>query len=272
MHTGFIHDASYPSRNIMDTTNQYNIIGTDYTRYTEVTIPHAKLVAELVGKALGDCRGLSVLDLGGGNGLHARRALAAGAEYVDLVDISERMIEIGKRKGGGDGERIRWCLADATKPLPQQCQLTSPDGKYDIVMGNWLLDSAVKSEQDFEPLWRNIIDCIKPGGKFVGVRSRYPGFCGKAGRVKYGLTWADIKDIPGGWRYRVMVHVDPPFTLEATTMRDSATLANEVPTRLGLADFEAVPIEETEVYKADPDYWTVMREEPMLAVVVARKP
>ncbi|RDA85692.1 hypothetical protein CP532_0748 [Ophiocordyceps camponoti-leonardi (nom. inval.)] len=241
-------------------TNQYNFIGTDYTRYSALTAPHAKLVSELVAKALGDCGGKSVLDLGGGDGLHARKALAAGAEYVDVVDVSEVMVDIGKRKATTDGERIHWFVADAVKPLSEQCRLTPPDGKYDIVMGNWLFDSAVRSEEDFEPLWRNIVHYIKPGGKFLGVRSRYPGICGRAARVKYGLTWADVKDIPGGWRYRVVIHVDPPFTLQATTMRDSGTLTDEVPRRLGLTDFETVPVEETEMYKSDPEFWTFPKE------------
>ncbi|RDA94053.1 hypothetical protein CP533_5327 [Ophiocordyceps camponoti-saundersi (nom. inval.)] len=252
-------------------TKQYDIIGDDYIRNSDVTTPHAKLVSELVGKALGNCNGLTVLDLGGGDGLHARRALDAGAEYVDVVDISKLMIDIGKRRArAGEGDRIRWFVADATKPLLGQCDISPPDGKYDIVMGNWLLDSAVKSEEDYEPMWRNIVSHLKPGGKFLGVRTRYPGIYGRAGRVKYGVTWADIKEVPGGWRYRVLIHVDPPFTLEATTMRDSATMVNEVPRRLGLIDFEEVAIEETEIYKSDPEFWKEMREEPMLAVVVAR--
>jgi hypothetical protein len=37
-------------------------------------------------RALGDCTGLSVLDLGGGNGVRARHAVNLGAIAVDVVD------------------------------------------------------------------------------------------------------------------------------------------------------------------------------------------
>jgi SAM-dependent methyltransferase len=45
---------------------------------------------------LGDCTGLKVLDVGGGSGLHARKAIDAGATVVDVVDISPEMMRAGQ--------------------------------------------------------------------------------------------------------------------------------------------------------------------------------
>lgn len=41
---------------------------------------------QLMEHALGDCAGFSVLDLGGGDGFHARHAVKLGATAVDVVD------------------------------------------------------------------------------------------------------------------------------------------------------------------------------------------
>lgn len=41
---------------------------------------------QLQESALGDCKGITVLDLGGGQGLRARHAVELGAVAVDVVD------------------------------------------------------------------------------------------------------------------------------------------------------------------------------------------
>ncbi|PFH59654.1 hypothetical protein XA68_12059 [Ophiocordyceps unilateralis] len=249
---------------------QYDVIGNDYARYTAVTLPFAKMAAEFIGKALGNCDGLTVLDLGGGNGLFARRALKAGAKYVDVVDISETMIELGKGNNEGEG-RLRWHIADVTRPLREQCHLSLLDGQYDIVMGNWLHESAVKSVEDLEPIWQNVVDYLKPGGTFLGSRTLYPGVCGDATKGKYGATLVDMKEIPGGWRYRLRMQMEPPFVLEGTAMRDNCTMQNEIPRRLGLTDFRALAIEDTALYASDPEFWKEARDDPSFTVVISRK-
>lgn len=44
------------------------------------------LESQLQDIALGDCKGLTVLDVGGGQGLRARQAIDHGAAAVDVVD------------------------------------------------------------------------------------------------------------------------------------------------------------------------------------------
>ncbi|PHH73513.1 hypothetical protein CDD80_3757 [Ophiocordyceps camponoti-rufipedis] len=253
---------------------QYDDIAQAYSDYANVTTPFAKLAAELVGEALGDCTGLTVLDLAGGDGLHARRALDAGAAYVDVVEICEKMIELGKAKDRGtDREgRLRWFVADALKPLREQGSFSPLDGKYDVVMGNWLLESAASSEKDVEILWQNIVDSLKPGGRFLGLRMLFSGVTGQSLKGKYGATVEDIKETPGGWVYRLRMEIEKPFTLEATLMPDTCLMKNKIPRKMGLVDIDFVPMEKLAMVQSDMEFWREAREDPMITVVTAKKP
>jgi len=123
--------------------SQYDSIAQSYASYD--SLPIGKLEQELVAKAIGDCTGLTVLDLGGGNGQYARKAIELGAELVDVLDISPGMLEVGidiEAKLGREG-KIRWFEADATKALHH---LPLMPEAYDIVMCNWLFDHASSDE------------------------------------------------------------------------------------------------------------------------------
>lgn len=49
-------------------------------------IPLGVLEHQLHEAALGDCKGFTVLDIGGGQGLRARQVIEHGAVAVDVVD------------------------------------------------------------------------------------------------------------------------------------------------------------------------------------------
>ncbi len=87
-------------------------------------LPTSKLEAELILTALGDCTDRTVLDLGGGSGIHARKAVSSGSSVVDVVDISPEMMRIGQdaESNLGREDRIRWFQADATQPIAEQIQ------------------------------------------------------------------------------------------------------------------------------------------------------
>jgi SAM-dependent methyltransferase len=122
---------------------QYESVATGYASYDH--LPVARLETELVTKAIGDCTGLTILDLGGGNGKYARKAIDLGAELVDVLDISPAMLALGieiENKMDREG-KIRWFEADATKALHR---LPLIPGGYDIVMCNWLFDHATTDE------------------------------------------------------------------------------------------------------------------------------
>lgn len=69
----------------------------------------------LVRDALGEVRGLAVLDLGCGTGRHALWLAAAGAT-VTAVDFSEGMLVEARRKKGADA--VQWRVHDLDAPLP----------------------------------------------------------------------------------------------------------------------------------------------------------
>jgi ubiquinone/menaquinone biosynthesis C-methylase UbiE len=120
--------------------------------YDSTDHPAAKLQHEMVSKAIGDCTRLSVLDLGGGTGIYARRAITQGAELVDVVDNSAEMLEKGRiieattsrtNTNGGINGRIRWFEGDVGETLHNLPLL--PEG-YDVVMCNWVFNHANTNE------------------------------------------------------------------------------------------------------------------------------
>ncbi|KAK3346479.1 S-adenosyl-L-methionine-dependent methyltransferase [Lasiosphaeria hispida] len=252
---------------------QYDGVASHYASVSD--LPCSKIEAQLIRTALGDCTGQSVLDLGGGSGLHARRAIDAGAARVDVVDISVEMMRIGqdieKQLGRGEG-LVRWIAADLARPLREQHGAAGElrEGGYDVVMANWLFDHAT-SVEDLRAMWGNVVAYLKPGGKFLGVRvqsirAEYMQY------GKYGCTFTDVKEIPGGLGYKCNCLTQPPFSFDCTSMAETYMLADGIPKELGLVGFEVVKPEETEVVKGDVEFWRDFTADPNLTVIVARKP
>lgn len=253
---------------------QYDTFAAKYSNVTE--LPCSTIEAQLIATALGDCTGLSVLDIGGGSGLHARRAVdEANAASVDVVDISQEMLRVGQaiQTEKGRLDRIRWLEADATKPLAEQItgDQKLKEGGYDVVMANWVFDHAT-SMADLRGMWENVVAHLKPGGKFLGVRVYHikPEYMTYG---KYGAMFSEIDEIPGepGVKYVCGCNTDPPFSFGCTSMEETLTLADTIPKELGLVDLKVVPPEETEVVKADPEFWDEFVKNPNLAVVVGKK-
>jgi len=250
--------------------DQYNEMAAEYNDYAK--LPMARLEAELIRRALGDCTGLTVLDLGGGSGVHARQAVKAGARRVDVVDISDAMLQIGRdiEAQSSDESRIRWLLADASKPLAEQ-GIDAPVGEYDVAMANWVFDHAHNPE-DLGGMWTNIATTLKPGGRFIGIRIHIGQPTGSTEvATKYGCSLTEFKDIPGGIGCTATLLTSPPFSFGATLMEDSYTLANEVPKRLGMVDFEVVPYADASVIGEDPDFWQDYVDAPFFLVLTAKK-
>lgn len=239
-----------------------------YSNYTAGS--YGILEDQLIGSALGDCTGATVLDLGGGTGLRAQQALDAGAASVDLVDISPEMVRVGGEMAASRGrsDAIRWFVADVSRPLDA---LPLREEGYDLVMANWIFDHA-GSVEELEGMWRNIAAYLKPGGRFLGVRScdpRVPAFAN--GQAKYGVTYKDFAEIPGGLRYRYTLHLDPPVEFECTSMEVSYSGSTAMHEKYGLCDVEIEPYESAEAVRSDPDFWALFTDAHPNAVVKARK-
>jgi SAM-dependent methyltransferase len=255
---------------------QYNTFAPKYDTIED--LPCYQLEAALIQTALGSCTNLHVLDLGGGSGLHARDALAAGAAKVDVVDISPSMMDIGKsiETSLGREGKIAWHVADVSKPLTEQDlakEIRGPE-EYDIVMANWVFDHAATIE-DLKGMWANVALYLKPGGLFVGIRVFEKGF--KAGHMqkgngKYGVVFSDVEEIENGVRYKVaFVATGQVVEFEATSMRDSYTLADEVPKEVGIVDLEVLKPEEMGAVKGNAEFWEEFLEAPNFVVVKGRK-
>lgn len=227
--------------------------------------PYGKLEFQLFASALGDAAGQTVLDLGGGTGIKARQALDAGAASVDVVDISAEMMEVGKDIEAQLGRhKINWYEADASKPL-DHLNL----GQYDIVMANWLFDHAT-NEDALEGMWQNVSTYLSPGGRFVGVRSGDPRSPSMSAE-RYGCTYNDIEDIPGGVRLRYTLHLDPPVEFEATMMAASYSGSTKMHEKFGLEDIQIEPFDNIPCLREDPEFWKLYLEHPCMTAVKAKK-
>ena len=255
---------------------QYDGVATSYNSYDE--LPMARLEAELIRTALGDCTSLRILDLGGGTGTHARQAIAAGAVLVDVADISEGMMAEGKKMEAQtgrlpDGGEIRWHVADAAKPLAEQEGASGVlgAGQYDVVMANWVFDHAGTVE-DLTGMWQNIVTGLKKGGRFVGIRVIGPGIYAKHVALgTYGCKYEDIETIPNGFKCKVTLMTSPPFSFSGAALEDSYDMINNIPKELGMTDFQTVPTEDAEIVKKDPAFWKEHLDAPLFAVVTATK-
>jgi hypothetical protein len=162
-------------------------------------------------------------------------------------------------------------------------------GGYDVVMCNWLFDHATTGEvslwyiidrqrfneltstQELESMWRNASTQLKPGGKLVNVRAIGSLTSAHTKSGKYGVSITGLTSIPGGVRYRVTAHIEPPFEFEGTTQDATANLSNEINHRHGLGDLEVLKPEDTEVVRSDEAFWEGFVREPFMVVLTARK-
>lgn len=251
---------------------QYDEMAVEYNAYED--LPVARLEAELIKTALGDCTGITVLDIGGGSGTYARQAIKAGAKQVDVVDISDSMMQIGRdiEASSSQKSRIRWFKGDGSKSLVNQGVAILPSGQYDLTMANWIFDHA-HTVDDLKGMWENIVMSLKPGGKFIGVRAIAPGIYAehnvKTG--KYGCLRSDITTIPGGFQCKATLLTDPPFSVGCTLMEDSYNMVDDIPRQFGMTDFAKVLDAESETVKKDLDFWKEHLDEPCFAVITATK-
>jgi ubiquinone/menaquinone biosynthesis C-methylase UbiE len=110
--------------------------------------------------AVGDVRGLSVLDLGCGTGRHCAWLAEAGAA-VTAVDFSEGMLAQARQKPGM--EKVRFVQHDLTQPLP-----LAP-ASFDLVISGLVLEHIADLQNFFGQIHR----MLKPGGRAV-VSAMHP--------------------------------------------------------------------------------------------------
>ncbi|KAK5988194.1 hypothetical protein PT974_12334 [Cladobotryum mycophilum] len=232
--------------------------------------PYGQLESQLIEVALGDCAGLSVLDLGGGTGIHAREAIDLGASKVDVVDISGEMLKIAEETARSQGQQyentIRYFEADVSKPLDN---LPLQTEGYDVVMANWIFTFTDQVEV-LEGMFHNIVGYLKPGGKFIGARDAGPRNLDLE-KGKYGISCRDLEEIPGGLRYTCVIHSTPPMEWQSTSLEVIWSGSTELYEKAGLSDVKLVPYQKAAIVQKDPDFWQPFLERPSQAVIQAVK-
>ncbi|CAN8100477.1 unnamed protein product [Discula destructiva] len=253
---------------------QYDRQLAGYRQYENV--PWGVLEDQLHGSALGDCTGMTVLDLGGGSGLRARQSLDHGAIAVDVVDVSPEMMQLGKNieeSLGRGPDTLQWFEADVSRPeILSRLPLRYKTDGYDMVMANWLFDHAGSTEV-LDGMMQSCVKYLKPGGRFIGTRILNGPGTPAASDGKYGVTYNNLVDIPGGVSFRYKVHVDHPVEFEAASMAVTydPKKINEFHSRYGLEDTQFEPFESASWIRSDPDYWKLFTDCPNFAVVKAKK-
>lgn len=152
--------------------------------------------------AVGDVRGLQVLDLGCGTGRHALW-LAAGGARVTAVDFSEGMLAEARRKPGA--EAIHFLSHDLHHELPFAPR------HFDLVLSGLVLEHL----DPLAPFMAEVHRCLRPGGRAVlsgmhpamflrGSQARFTdpgtGELVQPGSIAHSLGQLVMAAIHGGFR------------------------------------------------------------------------
>lgn len=250
--------------------DSYQQDGFAATFSTPKDLPHGKMEKALLQKGLGDCTGLKVLDIAGGSGDHARQAIEAGAESVDVVDTSKPMMEVGKKIEKDAGrDSINFYCGDAAIPLWQQLPDLPIQG-YDVVLAFWPFDHAGTMEE-LVVMWKNISAYLKPGGRLVGARVHNP-WSRCVHEAKYGTRVTLIEQTATrAVKCQIIVNTTPPFTFWSCSMEQSLRGDTYIPNKLGITDIQNLDPRDTELVKDDPDFWIDFVEDPYFVAFTGKK-
>jgi SAM-dependent methyltransferase len=140
----------------------YDTIAKDYQR-TKSSPVRAAVETWTLGQLLGDCRRLSILDAGCGDGFHGRRFMTAGAARVVGVDVSPAMIELARQQERAGPLGIQYACC-AVEDLPD---LLCGAG-FDVVLASYLLHYAPTVEV-LRRMCQRLGNSLGSGGRLVAL-------------------------------------------------------------------------------------------------------
>jgi malonyl-CoA O-methyltransferase len=133
--------------------------------------PLQALEMPVMRTAVGDVRGLSVLDLGCGTGRHCAWLVEAGAS-VTALDFSEGMLAEARGKPGM--ATVRFIAHDLRQPLP----LTA--ASFDRVISGLVLEHIA----DLKNFFTQIHTVLKPGGRAI-ISAMHPAMFLRGAQARF---------------------------------------------------------------------------------------
>jgi 2-polyprenyl-3-methyl-5-hydroxy-6-metoxy-1,4-benzoquinol methylase len=124
-----------------------------------------------VRQAVGEPRGLVVLDLGCGTGRHSLW-LAAGGAQVTAVDFSEGMLSQARTKRGA--EAIRFLCHDLHEPL------SFADGTFDLIVSGLVVEHL----RNLDAFFREANRLVRPGGRTI-VSAMHPAMFLRGSQARF---------------------------------------------------------------------------------------
>ena len=171
--------------------------------------PMTALEEPLVRAAVGDARGLAVLDLGCGTGRHALWLAKAGAT-VTAVDFSERMLAEARLKPGAGA--IRFVAHDLHEPLP------FPAAAFDLVVSGLVLEHL----RELGGFFAEVRRMLRPGARAV-VSAMHPAMLLRGSQARFTDPASGEVILPGSYPHQlgdfVMAAVRAGLGLEAIDER-----------------------------------------------------
>lgn len=164
-----------------------------YDRWAQVydhdANPLPALEEPQVRQAVGDPRGLRVLDLGCGTGRHALWLAAAGAT-VTAVDFSEGMLAEARRKLEPIG--VRLLVHDLQEPLP------FPDAAFDLVVSGLVLEHL----RDLLAFFGETHRVTRPGGRAV-ISAMHPAMFLRGSQARFTDPTSGEVVAPGSYAHQL---------------------------------------------------------------------
>ncbi|OCL10909.1 S-adenosyl-L-methionine-dependent methyltransferase [Glonium stellatum] len=250
---------------------QYDAFAADYALMEE--LPGEVVAANHLYRTVADYpHGLKVLDLACGTGTYAQMLLEHGiAEHVVGVDISSEMVRIGQEretKQRPGSERITFHVADCAADLDH---LGLEPDSFDLVMGNWLINYAADREQ-LVRMWRNIVKYLKPGGRYVGLKTTVDVQDHVKRDPWCGITQEVVGDVADGVKIHLIAHCKPQIEFCGYLLKGN--LYEDVPLEVGMGEVVHQTPTEKDLPRTtglDEAKWKAYLNDPYSVVCTAKK-